>query len=89
MVRFRNLLAQVQVTTGQDLLNLWDRALVPLIIFGAVFGVVIFLKGVAMDRSSGEWKQEILKGIAIFFAVPVINVIFNLVYGQSFHVQWN
>jgi Zn-dependent membrane protease YugP len=89
MVRFRNLLAQVQVTTGQDLLNLWNRALVPLIIFGAVFGVVVFIKGITMDRSSGEWKAEILKGISIFFAVPVINVIFNLTYGQSFHVQWN
>jgi hypothetical protein len=85
---FRQLLAQAQVQTNADLLNLWNRALGPLIIFGAVFGVVIILKGISMDRSSGEWKSEILKGISIFFAVPVVNVIFNLVYNQSFHVQW-
>jgi Zn-dependent membrane protease YugP len=82
-------LAQTQVTTSTDLLNLWNRAIVPLIIFGAVVGVAIILKGVHMDRSSGEWKGEILKGIAIFFAVPVVNVVFNIVYGHTFVVNWN
>lgn len=85
---FRNFLAQTQVTTSTDLLNLWNRCLVPLIIFGAVSGVYIVIKGYHMDRSSGEWKGEILKGISIFFAVPVINVIFNAVYGHTFTVNW-
>ena len=75
--------------SSTDLLNLWDRALVPLILFGAAFGVYVILRGVSMDRSNGEWKGEVLKGIAIFFAVPVINVIFNIVYGHTFQINWN
>jgi hypothetical protein len=89
MMKFRSFLAQTQVTTSTDLLNLWDRALVPLILFGAAFGVYVILRGVSMDRSNGEWKGEVLKGIAIFFAVPVINVIFNIVYGHTFQINWN
>ena len=89
MSKFLTFLAQTQVTTNTDLLNLWNRALVPLVIFGGVTGIYLIIKCYHMDRSSGEWKGEILKGISIFFAVPIINVIFNIVYGHTFQINWN
>lgn len=88
MERLSPILAQSNITSISDLLTLIGHALGLGVSIAALVAIYLIWRGLQMDRSSGEWKMEILKGIMVFAAPAVVNVLFNLFFGQSFQITF-
>jgi ABC-type spermidine/putrescine transport system permease subunit II len=81
--------AQQQVQTMQQLRTAVGNALGIGVILAAVACVFFMWRGITMDRSSGEWKNEIVKGIAVFAVVGIVNILFNIFFpGQNLTVSF-
>ena len=84
------MLAQASnITSISQLLQLFGHALGVGVVIGGVVCAYLIWRGLQMDRASGEWKMEILKGIMWFAAPAVVNVLFNLFFNQSFQISFD
>jgi hypothetical protein len=78
-----------QVTNMQSLQAAIGRGLAIGVVFSAIYMIFMVWRGIMMDRHDGAWKFEIAKGIAVFAAVGIANILFNVFYpGQTITVNF-
>jgi hypothetical protein len=89
MDRVVPILAQASnITSISQFQQLAGHALGLSVSIGALVALYLIWRGLQMDRSSGEWKNEILKGVMWFAAPAIVNVLFNLFFGQTLQISF-
>jgi hypothetical protein len=91
MVRFVNLfLAQSTVNNMQDLKNAVGHAIAVAIILGYIYAVILIIQGCIAERGDGSWKYTIAKGIGIFAATGIANILLAIFFpGQTITVNFS
>ena len=91
MDRFVNLfLAQSAVNSMQDLKNLIGHGLGVVIIISYVYAVILIIQGCIAERGDGSWKYTLAKGIGLFAATGISNILLAMFFpGQTITINFS
>ena len=91
MSRFVNLfLAQSAVNSMQDLKNLIGHGLGVVIIISYVYAVILIIQGCVAERGDGSWKYTLAKGIGLFAATGISNILLAMFFpGQTININFS
>jgi len=91
MSRFVNLfLAQSAVNSMQDLKNLIGHGLGVVIIISYVYAVILIIQGCIAERGDGSWKYTLAKGIGLFAATGISNILLAMFFpGQTITINFS
>jgi len=91
MDRFVNLfLAQSAVNSMQDLKNLIGHGLGVVIIISYVYAVILIIQGCIAERGDGSWKYTLAKGIGLFAATGISNILLAMFFpGQTININFS
>jgi hypothetical protein len=91
MVRFGNLfLAQSAVNTMADLKNAVGHGLGIIVIISYVYAVILIIMACVQERGDGSWKYALPRGIALFAATGVANILLAMFFpGQTITVNFS
>jgi len=91
MSRFVNLfLAQSAVNSMQDLKNLIGHGLGVVIIISYVYAVILIIQGCIAERGDGSWKYTLAKGIGLFAATGISNILLAMFFpGQTININFS
>ena len=72
------------VNTITDLKTAVGKGLGVIIILGYLYAVILIISSLIAERGDGSWKYALAKGIALFGAVGICNILFGIFFpGQS------
>ena len=91
MVRFGNLfLAQSAINNMADLKNIIGHALGIVVIVSYVYAVILIIQGCIAERGDGSWKYTLAKGIGLFAATEIANILLAMCFpGQTITVNFS
>ena len=91
MVRFENLfLAQSAVNTMADLKTAVGHGLGIIVIISYVYAVILIIMACVQERGDGSWKYALARGIALFAATGVANILLAMFFpGQTITVNFS
>ena len=91
MARFVNLfLAQSAVNSMQDLKNLIGHGLGIVVIVSYLYAVILIIQGCIAERGDGSWKYTLAKGIALFAATGIANILLAMCFpGQTITINFS
>jgi hypothetical protein len=91
MVRFVNLfLAQSAVNNMQDLKNTVGHGLGVVVIISYVYAAVLIIMACVQERGDGSWKYSLAKGIGLFAATGVANILLAIFFpGQVININFS
>ena len=91
MARFVNLfIAQSAVNSMQDLKNLIGHGLGVVIIISYVYAVILIIQGCIAERGDGSWKYTLAKGIGLFAATGIFNILLAMFFpGQTITINFS
>ena len=91
MARFVNLfIAQSAVNSMQDLKNLIGHGLGVVIIISYVYAVILIIQGCIAERGDGSWKYTLAKGIGLFAATGISNILLAMFFpGQTITINFS
>ena len=90
MVRFENpFLAQSAVNTMADLKTAVGHGLGIIVIISYVYAVILIIMACVQERGDGSWKYALARGIALFAATGVANILLAMFFpGQTITVNF-
>jgi hypothetical protein len=91
MVRFGNLffLGQSAVNTMADLKTAVGHGLGIIVIISYVYAVILIIMACVQERGDGSWKYALARGIALFAATGVANILLAMFFpGQTITVNF-
>jgi hypothetical protein len=91
MSRIVNLfLAQSAVNSMADLKNLIGHGLGVVIIISYVYAVILIIQGCIAERGDGSWKYTLAKGIGLFAATGISNILLAMFFpGQTININFS
>jgi hypothetical protein len=91
MVKFGNLfLAQSAVNTMADLKTAVGHGLGIIVIISYVYAVILIIMACVQERGDGSWKYALARGIALFAATGVANILLAMFFpGQTITVNFS
>jgi hypothetical protein len=90
MVRFVNLFLAQTVNTMADLKNAVGHGLGIVVILGYAYAVIMIIMALISERGDGSWKYAIAKGIGLFAASGVCNILLAIFFpGQNLVINFN
>ena len=89
MVRVVNLFLAQTVNTMADLKNAVGHGLGIIVILAYVYAVILIIMALLQDRGDGSWKYSLARGIGIFAATGVANILLAIFFpGQVITVNF-
>ena len=91
MDRFVNLfLAQSAVNTMADLKAAVGHGLGIVVILSYIYAVILIIQGCIAERGDGSWKYTLAKGVALFGATGIANILLAMFFpGQTITVNFS
>ena len=91
MVKSGNLfLAQSAVNTMADLKTAVGHGLGIIVIISYVYAVILIIMACVQERGDGSWKYALARGIALFAATGVANILLAMFFpGQTITVNFS
>jgi hypothetical protein len=89
MINAGNLILAQSVNTMADLKNAVGHGLGIVVVIGYIYAVVMIVMSLIQERGDGSWKYSLAKGIALFGAVGICNILLAIFYpGQTLVVNF-
>jgi hypothetical protein len=90
MVRSVNLFLAQSVNTMADLKNAVGHGLAIIVIVAYVYAVVLIIMALLQDRGDGSWKYSLARGIGIFAATGIANILLAIFFpGQAIPINFS
>ena len=68
------------VTTMQGLMTAVGRGLGIIVVISFVYAVVMIIMSLIAERGDGSWKYSLAKGIALFAATGICQILANIFF---------
>jgi hypothetical protein len=82
-------LAQSAVNTMADLKTAVGHGLGIIVILSYVYAVILIIMACVQERGDGSWKYSLAKGIGLFAATGVANILLAIFFpGQTMNVNF-
>jgi hypothetical protein len=73
-----------------DLKNLIGHGLGVVIIISYVYAVILIIQGCIAERGDGSWKYTLAKGIGLFAATGISNILLAMFFpGQTININFS
>jgi hypothetical protein len=73
-----------------DLKNLIGHGLGIVIILSYVYAVILIIQGCIAERGDGSWKYTLAKGIGLFSATGIANILLAMFFpGQTININFS
>ena len=87
MVRLANLFL-AQVNTMADLKNAVGHGLGIIVILSYIYAAILIIQGCIAERGDGSWKYTLAKGIGLFAATGIANILLAMFFpGQTIQIN--
>ena len=84
MINAGNLILAQSVNTMADLKTAVGKGLGIIVIIAYIYAVVMIIMSLIQERGDGSWKYSLAKGIALFGATGICNILIAIFFpGQS------
>jgi hypothetical protein len=89
MVRLANLFL-AQVNTMADLKNAVGHGLGIIVILSYIYAAILIIQGCIAERGDGSWKYTLAKGIGLFAATGIANILLAMFFpGQTIPINFS
>ena len=89
MVRLANLFL-AQVNTMADLINAVGHGLGIIVILSYIYAAILIIQGCIAERGDGSWKYTLAKGIGLFAATGISNILLAMFFpGQTININFS
>jgi len=89
MVRLANLFL-AQVNTMADLKNAVGHGLGIIVILSYIYAAILIIQGCIAERGDGSWKYTLAKGIGLFAATGIANILLAMFFpGQTIQINFS
>ena len=89
MVRLANLFL-AQVNTMADLKNAVGHGLGIIVILSYIYAAILIIQGCIAERGDGSWKYTLAKGIGLFAATGISNILLAMFFpGQTITINFS
>ena len=89
MVRLANLFL-AQVNTMADLKNAVGHGLGIIVILSYIYAAILIIQGCIAERGDGSWKYTLAKGIGLFAATGISNILLAMFFpGQTININFS
>ena len=85
----KNAVPLADILSLNDLKNAIGHAVPVALILGYFYAVVLIIMACVQERGDGSWKLSLARGIGIFAAVGVVNILLAVFFpGQTITLNW-
>ena len=90
MVRISDLFfAQTNISSIGDLKTAVGFGVGVLMVIVYIYAVILIVQGLLAERGDGQWKYTLAKGIGLFLATGIANILFLKFFGQTIPISFN